>query len=113
MREVVVAGVGMARFGRYDDKTYIDHGVEAVQAALSDAGLTWPEIQKAYCGACGIGGFAGNQIGQELGLTGVAIVNVDNASASGSSAFARRIMLSPKNAAISRWRWVPARSACR
>ena len=87
MREVVVAGVGMARFGRYDDKTYIDHGVEAVQDALVDAGLTWPEIQKAYCGACGIGGFVGNQIGQELGLTGVAIVNVDNASASGSSAF--------------------------
>src|SRR5260370_38809460 len=56
MREVVIAGVGMSRFGRYDDKTYIDHGVEAVQAALSDAGLTWPESQKAYCGACGIAG---------------------------------------------------------
>ena len=39
MREVVVAGVGMARFGRYNDKTYIDHGVETVQAALADAGL--------------------------------------------------------------------------
>src|SRR5208282_1950744 len=46
MREVVVAGVGMARFGRYDDKTYIDHGVEAVQAALADAGLTCPRSRK-------------------------------------------------------------------
>jgi acetyl-CoA acetyltransferase len=77
----------MTRFGRYEDKSFIDHGVEAVNAALLDAGRTWPEIQEVYCGACGIGAFAGNQVGQQLGLTGVPIVNVDNASASGSSAF--------------------------
>jgi acetyl-CoA acetyltransferase len=87
MRDVVVAGVGMARFGRYKDKTFVDHGVEAAQAALADAGLQWLDIEDAYCGACGIGGFVGNRIGQQLGLSGVPIVNVDNASASGSSAF--------------------------
>jgi acetyl-CoA acetyltransferase len=87
MREVVVAGVGMARFGRYDDKSYISLGVEAVRATLHDAGTTWPKIREVFCGACGIGATAGNQIGQRLGLTGVPIVNIDNASASGSSAF--------------------------
>ncbi|MBI5947264.1 MAG: thiolase family protein [Chloroflexi bacterium] len=87
MREVVVAGVGLTRFGQFADRTYIDHGVEAVVKAQADAGLGWSEIQRAYCGASGIGPFAGNRVGHELGLTGAPIVNLDNASASGNSAF--------------------------
>jgi acetyl-CoA acetyltransferase len=88
MRNVVITGVGMTRFAQYPDRTYVDLGVEAVVAALSDAGITWPQVERAYCGASTpVGPFAGNRVGHELGLTGVPIVNVDNASASGNSAF--------------------------
>src|SRR5205814_8307791 len=65
-----------------------DLGVQAVVAALEDAGLPWTDVQRAYCGAMApVSPFAGNRVGHELGLTGVPIVNVDNASASGNSAF--------------------------
>jgi benzoylsuccinyl-CoA thiolase BbsB subunit len=88
MRAVRVLGVGTTRFGQYTDRSYVELGVEAVSAALHDAGVGWPEVQRAYCGAVApLGPFAGNRVGRELGLTGVPIVNVDNASASGNSAF--------------------------
>lgn len=88
MREVVVVGVGTTRFGQFDDRTYVDHGVAAVVDALGDAGLNWGDIERGYCGQVPpIGPFGGNRVGHELGLTGVPIQNVDNASASGNAAF--------------------------
>ena len=88
MRDVMVVGVGTTRFAQYEDRTWIDHGVEAVSAALTDAGLAWTDMERAYCGAMGaVGPYAGNRVGHELGLTGVPIQNIDNASASGNSAF--------------------------
>ena len=38
MTGVELAGVGMTQFGRFDDRSVIDLGVEAVRAALDDAG---------------------------------------------------------------------------
>src|SRR5579859_4389046 len=87
MRDVAVAGVGMVRFGRYPDVGFVEHGVNAAVAALDDSGLEWNSVHEAWCGACSVGAFAGNRVGHGLGLTGVPIHNVDNASASGSSAF--------------------------
>src|SRR4051794_39081645 len=88
MRDVMVVGVATTRFFQYKDRTYVDLGVEAVTGALADAGLEWRDIQRAYCGAVApLGPYAGNRVGHELGLTGVPIQNVDNASASGNSAF--------------------------
>jgi acetyl-CoA acetyltransferase len=84
----MVVGVATTRFFQYNDRTYIDLGVEAITGALQDAGLEWRDMQRAYCGAVSpIGPFAGNRVGHEMGLTGVPIQNVDNASASGNSAF--------------------------
>ena len=51
MREVVVAGVGLCRFRRYDGqkgrayKTYYEIGRTAVWNALKDSGIEWKEIQ--------------------------------------------------------------------
>jgi acetyl-CoA acetyltransferase len=87
VREVAVVGVGMTRFGQYPDQSYVAHGVEATRNALADAGLDWNEIQYMYCGAASVGMYPGNRVGRELGLTGVPIINVENASASGSTAF--------------------------
>ncbi|HJM74766.1 MAG TPA: thiolase family protein [Dehalococcoidia bacterium] len=87
MREVAVVGVGMTRFGQYPDQPYVEHGVEATRSALDDAGLEWNDIQYMYCGAANVGMTPGNRVAAELGATGIPVVNVENASASGSSAF--------------------------
>ena len=44
MTDVVVLGVGIHPFGRFD-KGYEAMGAEAAQAALRDAGVTWKQIQ--------------------------------------------------------------------
>lgn len=87
MREVAVVGVGMAPFGRFPDKPVTQHGIEAVLAALDDAGLELRDIEAAYCGVVGQGMTPGTSVFGAIGLTGMPIVNIDNASASGSSAF--------------------------
>ena len=38
MSDVVVAGVGMHPFGRFEGKSAIEMGVEAAREALADAG---------------------------------------------------------------------------
>lgn len=83
----VVAGVGMVPFGRHPERTAADLGVGAILEALADAGLPWSAMQTMYCGAAGAGMTPGTRVGALLGLTGIPITNIDNASASGSSAF--------------------------
>jgi acetyl-CoA acetyltransferase len=77
----------MARFGQHPQRSVADLGAEAVLAALSDADLSWPDVQAAWCGAVGLGMTAGTRVLAELGLTGAPVTTVDNASASGSTAF--------------------------
>lgn len=88
MREVVVIGAGMHRYGIFPHKSVEDLGTEAVRNALSDADMSWEDIETAYCGTSGRSGFApGHRICGKMGLTGLGITNVENASASGSAAF--------------------------
>lgn len=93
-REVVVAGVGLTRFDSYDGqredrpfKEYYDVGSEAIQSALTDAGMAWKEIEAAFCGSVYCGTASGHQTIGKIGQTGIPIVNVENACSSGSSAF--------------------------
>ncbi len=83
----IIAGVGMAPFGRHPDKTVADLGVDAALEALADASLPWGAIEGMYCAAAGAGLTPGTRVSAALGLTGIPVVNIDNASASGSSAF--------------------------
>jgi len=87
MREVAVVGVGMTRFGRRDDKTMPELGVEATLNALRDSGIAWKTVQLAYCAAANQGLAAGTRVLEAIGMTGIPIINVENASASGSTAF--------------------------
>ena len=87
MRGVAVVGIGMVRFGRYPQRSIADLGIEAVLSALADAGLAWADVQAAWCGAAAQGITAGTRVLGGLGLTGAPITTVDNASASGSTAF--------------------------
>ncbi len=92
MREVFIAGAGLTRFDRYDGekgrplREFSDLGAEAIQSALSDAGMGWNEIQGAFCGSVYCGTGSGHQAIGRIGLTGIPIVNVENACSSGSSA---------------------------
>ena len=93
MREVVIAGVGLTRFDRYDGqkgrpvKEFYDLGSEAIRDALSEAEIGFREIQAAFCGSVYCGTASGHQTLAEIGMTGLPIVNVENACSSGSSAF--------------------------
>jgi len=87
-REVVVIGGGLHRYGSFPDISVPELGKEAIQNALKDANVKWEDIEEAYCGTIGTSTiFAGHQVIAHMGRTGVAITNVENASASGSSAF--------------------------
>lgn len=91
-REVFIAGVGLTKFDSYDGekgrpkKEFYDVGVEAIQKALSDADMRWNDIQGAFCGSVYCGTGSGHQVIGKVGLTGIPIVNVENACSSGISA---------------------------
>ncbi len=86
MREVYVLGVGLHPFGRFGDKDVIEIGREAVTNALRDAGIPWERVGAAYCGTVFAGPMGGNKVLAKVGLTGIPIMNVENACASGGSA---------------------------
>lgn len=87
-REVVVIGAGLHPYGNFPDLSIPKMGTEAINNALKDANMQWEDIQEAYCGSMGKSFmFPGHQICTAMGRTGLSITNVENASASGSSAF--------------------------
>ncbi|MBN2299482.1 MAG: thiolase family protein [Deltaproteobacteria bacterium] len=87
MRDVVVIGAGLHRYGIFPEKTTVDMGSEAVSLALMDAGMGWKDIEAAYCGTVQPHVSGGHAICNKMGYTGLGITIVENASASGSSAF--------------------------
>jgi acetyl-CoA acetyltransferase len=86
-REVFVAGIGLTKWGFYPDQEWYDFGSEAILDVLEDAEMEWCDIQAAFCGSVYQGTGSGHQAIKEVGLTGIPIVNVENACSSGSSAF--------------------------
>ncbi|MCA0873561.1 thiolase family protein [Seohaeicola saemankumensis] len=87
MRPVYVVGVGMHRYQFASDTNYIHMGLTALRGALKDAGVDFPDIESAFVGCTGIGMAAGRILFSHIGWTGLAVTQVENASASGSSAF--------------------------
>ncbi len=92
MKAAFIRGVGMTAFGRFTERSMKDLAREAIEAALADAGIQREELQAAYCA----NSMAGIVTGQEsirgqvilntLGITGIPVVNVENACASGATA---------------------------
>ena len=86
MRKVSVVGTGMIKFGKYNDVSLADIGWPAVRQAMDDAGVKPGDIQAFFCGT-GLGGpMPGQRVLGRLGMTGIPIINVENACSSGSSA---------------------------
>ncbi|GIW39631.1 MAG: thiolase [Candidatus Binatia bacterium] len=87
MRDVYVLGVGMIKFGRYPEKDVAELGAEAAMLALRDAGLGIRDIQFFASGNLfQAHAMVGQRILQQLGQTGIPVVNVSNACATGSTA---------------------------
>ena len=54
-RPVYVVGIGLHRYQRRSDTTYVELGLTAARSALSDAGITWPDVEAAYTGTALLG----------------------------------------------------------
>ena len=88
MTDAYVVGVDMIKFGRFPDRTVPQIGAEAAHLALDDSGLTIQDMEALYCGNLGqASGMVGQRILQEIGQTGIPVVNVSNACATGATAF--------------------------
>src|SRR5438132_5804274 len=88
MRDVYVAGVAMIRFGRYPERDVPDLGAEAVLRALKDADLSIKDVELMAAGCLfQANAMVGQRVLQEVGQTGIPVVNVANACATGSTAF--------------------------
>jgi acetyl-CoA acetyltransferase len=88
MTDAYIVGVDMIKFGRFPDRTVPQIGAQAALMALDDCGLTVQDIQALYCGNLGqASGMVGQRLLQEIGQTGIPVVNVANACATGATAF--------------------------
>jgi acetyl-CoA acetyltransferase len=93
MSEIYVVGVGMTPFGRLTEMSLKAMVRQATEAALNDAGLQKDSIEAAFFGNASQGHMEGQQMirGQialrDMGISRIPVVNIENACASGSSAF--------------------------
>lgn len=87
MEDVVVMGCGLHPFGRWPEKSVQEMGRVAIHSALEDANVTMKDIQVAYTGRVYSGMGAGLNVVNELGQTGIPVINMEMACASSSTAF--------------------------
>lgn len=83
---VAIIGVGLHPFGRFQ-KTAMEMGAEAIDAALADAGLEWRDIQFGFGGSHEVSN--PDAVTRLVGLTGIPFTNVFNACATSASAIAQ------------------------
>ena len=88
-RPVYVVGIGFHRYQRKSDTTYVQLGLTAAREALADAGIAWTDVETAYTGTALLGMGASRVMLSRLGSTGIPMAQVENASASGSTAVAQ------------------------
>lgn len=86
-RPVRVVGIGLHRYQPASKASYVELGLPAIREALKDSSLPWEAVQSAYVATAKLGNAGGCALLRHLGATGIPIVQIENASASGSSAF--------------------------
>ena len=93
MRDVVVISAEMTKFGIYPKLSIEELAQEALKKCLNSVCISAQEIESAYCGNVLAGKIAGIfQIPAQIffetvGIKGIPITHVENACASGASAF--------------------------
>lgn len=90
--DVYVVGVGMHPIVARGPSVKV-MGYEAGSAALADAGLRFDDVDGVYHGYRPVDPHVqGTVVVKELGLTGVPVTQVENASATGSAAFREAVL---------------------
>jgi acetyl-CoA C-acetyltransferase len=84
VNDVAVIGVGLHPFGRFEGKSAMQMGADAIQFALADAGVEWKDIQFAVGGSWTVAN--PDAIVGMVGLTGIPFTDVFNACATAASA---------------------------
>src|SRR6266446_4602491 len=101
MRQVGIIGVGAHPTGRFMEKPLKAIAYPAIWRALNDAGVEPADLQAAYVGnslgglLTGQEGVRGQVVLQYSGITGVPVVNVENACARGGCREDERRRFSP------------------
>lgn len=91
-RPVYVIGIGLHPYQASSDKTYVELGLVAIREALSDAGISFAHVESVYIGTALLGMAPGRAMLRHLGASGVPIAQIENASASGSTAVRHAVM---------------------
>jgi acetyl-CoA C-acetyltransferase len=91
MTDVVILGIGIHPFGRFDT-SFQALGSEAARLALKDAGVDWKQIEFAYLSRMYLPATSGARILKTLGCTGIPIVDVEAACASGGAALRQAVL---------------------
>jgi len=93
MREAYILGVSMTRFGKFPDRSLQDLTYEPVWNAIGESNIDPHDIDIAFVGNAYAGLITGQEsirgqvVLREAGIVGIPIINVENACASGSTAF--------------------------
>lgn len=93
MSNIYIAGIAMTVFGRHPERSLDDLAREALLGALLDANCNRKDLGIAFYAGMTNGplqgqlSIPGQVVFSKIGIEGIAIYNVENACASGSSAF--------------------------
>jgi acetyl-CoA acetyltransferase len=87
LRPAYVVGIGLHRYQAASETPYVVLGLTAVREALADAGVAWRDVESVYTGTALLGMAPSRAMLRHLGASGVSMCQVENASASGSTAF--------------------------
>jgi acetyl-CoA acetyltransferase len=83
----------MLKFGRYPEKDLPELGAQAILLALNDAGISLKDVEIMVSGNLyQANATVGQRILKEIGQTGIPVINVSNACATGSTAFREAYM---------------------
>lgn len=84
--DAIIAGIGIHKFGRFPDKSVEDLGKLAVDAALTDAGIKFTDVQAMYLANSGnMYPGIGPKIAFMFGRTTIPVVNIEAACSGGGA----------------------------
>jgi acetyl-CoA acetyltransferase len=93
MSTIYIAGIAMTVFGRHIERSLDDLAREALDGALKDAGCSRTDLGVAFYAGMTNGplqgqiAIPGQVVFSKIGIDGIPVYNIENACASGSSAF--------------------------
>jgi acetyl-CoA acetyltransferase len=83
LENVALLGTAMTPFADHRGQTLVELAIQAGLAALDDAGIDLRDVGEAYLGSMLAPPMLGVRIAKQLGLTGLPVVTLEAASASG------------------------------